>query len=366
MAMSLIDDAQARLGELFIIGFKGLELSDDTSAFLSQAKIGGVILFSANYDSPSQVAELSNQIQECRTELPLWISVDHEGGRVQRFRKPFCKIPDAQTIGALDSPKITFEIAEVMSKELKAVGVNLNFCPVADIMTNSKNPIIGPRAYGSTEERVTKMVTATVRGHLVHGVQPCVKHFPGHGDTSLDSHLALPRVETPLDVLHNREFKPFLKALKSRCSLVMTAHIVNPNLDPDYPATLSSKTLQDLFRKDLRFNFLLISDDMEMKAITDHYGAEVAPRMALTAGCDTLIYRSEEAARHAYASLKKALEEGTLAPEIVLQASERVRAVKRPALMPYEPASVTEAGQKVGTPEHQAIIQKVESGTKGR
>ncbi len=355
-----MDEARQRLGDLFITGFSGLELSDDTSAFLSQAKIGGVILFSQNYEKPSQVAELTNQIQECRTELPLWISVDHEGGKIQRFKKPFTRVTEAYLIGATDSPKLAFEVAEIMAKELKAVGINVNFSPIADIATNPKNPIIGPRAFGSTEELVSKMVTATVRGHLINGVQPCVKHFPGHGDTSSDSHLTLPKVDVPLETLQNRELKPFMKAFKSRCNLVMTAHILNPRLDPTYPATLSSKTIQELIKKPLRIPPLVVSDDMEMKAITDHYGAEDAPRLALNAGCDLLIYRTEEAARHAYESLLKALDAGTLVAETVIQASDRIRAVKTTALLPYSPAIVTDLGPKIGLPESQAIMQKIE------
>src|SRR5688500_16560618 len=134
--MAILDDARKQLGQLFIVGFTGLDLSNDTAAFLSQANIGGVILFAPNYETPGQVAELINQVQECRTDLPLWIGVDHEGGKVQRFRKGFTRVPDAATIGSTGSPKQIFEMAEMIAKELKAVGVNLNFAPVADINTN--------------------------------------------------------------------------------------------------------------------------------------------------------------------------------------------------------------------------------------
>ncbi len=357
--MTPTDSAIEQLGELFIMGFSGLELSDETSAFISQAGIGGVILFSANYENPAQVAELNNQIQECRRELPLWISVDHEGGKVQRFKKPFTKIPEASVIAATGSPKVAFDISELIAKELKAVGINLNFCPVADINTNPKNPIIGNRAFGTTEDEVSKMVTAIVRGHLTNGVQACVKHFPGHGDTTVDSHLALPKVNTPIETLRDREFRPFSKAFKSRCSMVMTAHILFPHLDPKYPATLSPTILKTFLRDELRYNRIVISDDLEMSAITDNFGAEEAPKLALEAGCDLLIYRSEAAARHAYISLKKALEEGRLNPEIVLTAAERSRTLKREVLMPYEAVRIAELGNKIGTPENAAVIQKI-------
>ncbi len=357
--MASIDDAKKALGQLFIVGFNGLELSNDTAAFLSQANIGGVILFAHNYETPAGVAELINQVQECRSELPFWVSVDHEGGKVQRFKKGFTLIPPAATVGATDSPKLAFELAEMMGKELKAVGVNLNFAPVADIQTNPNNPVIGSRAYGSTEDRVSKIVTGIVRGHMVAGVEPCVKHFPGHGDTSVDTHLALAKVDTPLEVLRDREFRPFLKSFKSRCSMVMTSHVVVTAIDKEFPATLSKKVLTDLLRKDLRYSRIIITDDMEMKAITDHFGAEEAPRLAIEAGCDLLVYRSEAGARHAYASVLKALEEGRLSPDIVLQAATRLKEHKREALGAYHAVNVTEVGQKVGIPEHQALVERV-------
>lgn len=202
---SNLEKAKNALGQLLITGFKGLELSDETSSFISQANIGGVILFAHNFESPAQVAELSNQIQEGRKDgLPLFISVDHEGAKVQRFKKGFTKIPEAGLIGAANSPKLTFEIAEMMARELKAVGMNVNFNPVADINTNPKNPVIGSRSFGEDEDVVSKMATAMVRGHLTQGILPVIKHFPGHGDTSTDSHFALPKVETTLETLRDR------------------------------------------------------------------------------------------------------------------------------------------------------------------
>jgi beta-N-acetylhexosaminidase len=359
MSLSSIDQARSVLGELFITGFSGLELTDETRQFISEKRIGGVILFAPNYESPAQMAELSNQIQECRKELPLWISVDQEGGRVQRFKKPFTRIPEAMAIGNTDSPKLTFEISEMIARELAAVGVNLNFCPVADIHTNPKNPVIGHRSYGTTEEQVSKMVTAVVRGHLVGGVQPCVKHFPGHGDTSTDSHFALPKLDFDLESLRQREMRPFSKAFKSRCNFVMTAHILMPKIDPEFPATLSPRFIREILRQELRYSKIVISDDMEMKAITDHYGVDDAPRLAIEAGCDLLIYRSEAGTRRALAALDQALATGRLDPQIVIEAAERSRSLKREVLLPYEPTPVAEVGKRIGLPEHQALVDRV-------
>jgi beta-N-acetylhexosaminidase len=354
--MSQISEAIESLGECLIVGFQGLDLSEETAAFFSQAKIGATILFSHNYESPAQVADLISQVQECKSEFPLWISVDQEGGKVQRFKKGFSRIPEAATIGAKNSPKLTFEIASIIASELAAVGVNLNFCPIADIATNPKNPVIGNRSFGRTAADVSKMVTAMVRGHLLNGVQPCLKHFPGHGDTNVDSHFALPRVDTPLEVLEEREFIPFQKGTKSHCSFIMSAHIVNPTLDPLVPATLSAPTLQGILRQKLRYQKIIVSDDMEMKAIAGHFGAEEAPRMALQAGCDMLIYRSETAGRIAYEALVRALEDGKLDPARVLEASSRSRSLKKEALKHYHPLPVAEVTKKLNLPEFQAIL----------
>ncbi len=350
--MSKIEQAKDALGELFIMGFSGKELGDDTAAFISQARIGGVILFSANYESPRQVTSLINQIQESRYgQLPLWITVDHEGGKVQRFKEGFTRLPEADVIAKKDSPKLLFELSEKVATELSAVGVNVNFAPVADINSNPKNPVIGTRAYGEDEDTVSKMVSAFVRGHLTGGVQPCVKHFPGHGDTTVDSHFALPKVEDSLESLRARELRPFSKAFKSGCRWVMTAHLMNPNLDPELPATLSSAILEDLLRDEMRYTGLIVSDDLEMKAITEHYGVDEAPRLAIEAGCDLLIYRSEAATRHAYAALVKALEEGRLMPERVLESAERSRELKKESHMPYAPKDPAAAAQKTGLAE---------------
>ncbi len=350
--MSKIDQAKEALGELFIMGFNGTELGDETATFISQANIGGVILFAPNYESPAQVTSLINQIQQCRTaELPLWVSVDHEGGKVQRFRQGFTRLPEAGAIAKKDSPKLLFELSERIAVELAAVGVNVNFAPVADINSNPKNPVIGMRAYGEDEDTVSKMVSAFVRGHLTAGVQPCVKHFPGHGDTTVDSHFALPKVTDTLESLRERELRPFAKAFKSGCRWVMTAHLMNQNLDPKFPATLSSAILEDLLRDEMRYTGLIVSDDLEMKAITDHYGAEEAPRMAIEAGCDLLIYRSEEATRHAHAALLKALDDGRLMPERVLESAERSRDLKRDSILPYDARVPATAQEKTGLAE---------------
>ncbi|MFN7685821.1 MAG: beta-N-acetylhexosaminidase [Oligoflexia bacterium] len=366
--MSSLQAAKQAVGELLMMGFsgnsKGLELDASTAAFIRDAQVGGVILFSHNYESPAQVAELINQVQSCRTQLPLWVSVDHEGGKVQRFKKPFTRIPEAALVAESGSPQLAFEIATLMARELKSVGINLNFSPIADINTNPKNPVIGRRSYGESEDQVSKFVSAIVRGHLTQRVQPCLKHFPGHGDTTVDSHYALPRVTTPIETLRNREFRPFQKGFKSGCNFVMTAHILFPHLDAQFPATLSKQILRPFLREELRYRQIIVSDDMEMQAITDHYGAEEAPRLAIEAGCDLLIYRSEAAARTAHSALVSALDSGKLDPELVLTAAERSRSLKKEVLLPYRDTIIADVMKGIATPEHAELMAKLEAGTK--
>lgn len=357
--MADIQKAKGLLGELFITGFPGKTINSETTRFWKDTNLGGTLIFAHNYESPEQVLNLCNQIQSHHKDLPLWISVDHEGGRVQRFKKGFTIIPRALAIAKTGSGELAYDISELAAKELKSVGVNINFTPVADVNTNPDNPIIGDRAYGDDAEIVSKFVSAVVRGHLAQGVQACVKHFPGHGDTALDSHLALPKVDTDLATLEKREFIPFSQGFKSNCQMVMTAHVLATELDAENPSTMSEYTLQEILRRRLKFDGLIISDDLEMKAITDHFGEEEAPRLAIEAGCDLLIYRSEPATRKAYEALVHALEKGTLSAEKVIIAAQRSKKLKQQVLMPYADARWDMARSIVGCEAHRKIVEKV-------
>ena len=362
MTSTLKQQARAAIGELLFTGFKGPELPESTRTFLKDDGIGGIILFGQNYEGTGQVAELVNQAQEARAEsLPLWVSVDHEGGRVQRFKKPFTKIPEAADIAAKDSPKLAFEIARLIGRELRAVGVNLDFAPVADINTNPSNPVIGRRSFGHDEDTVSRFVTSFVRGLLLEGVQPCIKHFPGHGDTHVDSHYALPAIDTDLETMRNREWRPFTKAMRSGCNFTMSAHIVCRKIDPTVPATLSRQIMTDLLRGELRYTGIIVSDDMEMKAIADHFGAADAPVRAINAGCDLVIYRSEEAARAGFEGLVKGLESGALPAERVMESVTRLRNLKREALPEWKPIVIPELANLIGTAEGAALVAQISS-----
>lgn len=354
------------LGQSFLIGFAGLDLPPSVAKLIKENSIGGVTLFANNFESTAQVAELVNAIQDAGRQsalgrsLPMFIAVDHEGGKVQRFKKQFTHFPEARFLGDKDSPKLSYEVAAAQARELKAVGVNTTYAPVADINTNPKNPVIGRRSFGENEEIVSKMVSAQVRGYLTEGVQPVVKHFPGHGDTSQDSHLHLPKVNTDGATLRDRELKPFQKAFKSRCELVMTAHIIVESIDPGVPATLSKKILQDILRGELRYKGLILSDDMEMKAMTDHFGAVEAPLKALEAGCDLLLYHTEPAETAAFEGLltKLTAPEGKTARAMLESSFARIQDYKRRHFLPYNPIKIGELeSSPIGSKEHAELLK---------
>lgn len=336
------------IGQLVLTGISGLALNDQEKDFLKNENIGGVILFDRNYESPAQLAELISSIQTLRDEYPLFISVDHEGGRVQRFKKQFTHFPSMFDIGRLDSPKTIFEVYEIMALELAAVGINLSYAPVCDIWTEPANKVIGDRAFGTTEESVSKLITGAIRGLQVNKVIACAKHFPGHGATTKDSHFDLPIVKTSLDVLQTREFLPFSKAIKSRVEMVMMAHLVVDAIDPEKPTTLSSKAYK-ILRDELKFQKVIITDDMQMKAISDHFGVELAAVSALSSGADLILYRDMENAAKALAAIHDAVKHKKLKTEEINQKVERVTALKKEYLSGYNPVYIPQIKEKFGT-----------------
>jgi beta-N-acetylhexosaminidase len=353
---------EAKLAQMFFVGVSGSELSISSDEFLTEYQPGGVIYFQHNYESPALLAEMSDTIQNTRDKtanLPLFIGVDHEGGRVQRFKKPFTHFPEPVELGEIDSPKLAFLVAEVMAKELRAVGVNLNFHPLCDIHTRANNPVIGKRAFGSDVEIVSKMASAVVRGFVASRFLGCAKHFPGHGDTTVDSHVDLPKLNTPWEKLKERELKPFMRVIRSRVDMIMTAHILNTAIDPVYPATLSYTTITNLLRKDLRYSKLVVTDDMTMDAVDKHFGDDRI-MLAINAGCDMLIYKNEERGRQAMDLAFKFLASGRIQPEQVEAAYERIKEVKERVLSPYRPPVMEDLSKIIGCAAHIEVLKMVE------
>ena len=349
------------VGQLFIIGFEGKHPTKEVADFIKNNNIGGICYFGHNIESPEQLANLTNEIQNLTPNIPQFVTIDQEGGIVSRLGPPFCEIPAAAHLEKF-SPKDVFEIAQVMAYEMKAVGINWDFAPVCDINTNPTNPIIGKynRSYSTDIETVEKLASATVRGLQKGGVIACAKHFPGHGDTSSDSHFTLPVIEHSLERLNEVELKPFKKVIKSGVDSVMTAHVLYTSIDDAYPATLSKTVINDLLRKECRFNGVLISDDMQMKGITEHYPVDQAVTLAVKAGVDQLLYcMNFDVQQRAFEALVKAVMDKDISLSRVEEAIKRSHQLKKKYIgEKFQPLNPLKAKEVVGCEKHQSIVNK--------
>jgi beta-N-acetylhexosaminidase len=353
--------SREKIGQLFMVGFLGTSVSPDVASFIKEYKPGGVILFSRNLESVEQMVDLTNSLQACSPHSPLLISIDQEGGRVSRLPKSFTIFPPCDLIGRCNSTELAYAAAATIAKELRAVGVNMNMAPVLDVNSNPDNPVIGDRAFGTTPEVVWKLGLATAAGLQDNKVVACGKHFPGHGDTSVDSHKELPVVEASRERLEAIEFPPFRRAAAQSVASMMTAHVVYRALDPELPATLSSAIISKFLRQELQYDGVVLTDDLEMRAIIDHYGIEDAAVRAMLAGCDVLLIckdRDREIA--AFKAVEKAIEARTIPPERVDLSVARITRLKDRFVTPYKPVIVSEAKLVAGCRTHQALLRSIE------
>jgi len=357
-----------KIGQLLIIGLRGKTLTQDEAEFIVKNNIGGVILFSRNVESPEQVHALTSSIQalrhKTRDKLPLFIAIDMEGGRVARLKSPFTIWPAIGHIGKIDSTSVAFKFAISMGMELRAVGINLDFAPSVDVLTNMANVLIGDRSLGQDPEQVAKLGSAMVRGYIKGGVIPCAKHFPGHGNTIVDSHEDLPVEEVDAERLRQVELVPFKKVFRARLDMVMTAHIKFPKIDPEWPVTLSTKFLQDMLRGELRYRNLIISDDLDMKALANFYPTDQIPVRALQAGCDILLYCNNfDHPQVALDAIVKALKEQKLTAQQIDESYNRVVSLKKESLSQPDPMPFEDAVKWVGHEEHKRLAAAIQSGS---
>lgn len=347
-----------QLGQLVFTGLSGLTLTDEEKKFIEKEDIGGVILFSKNYESPAQLAELVNSIQVLRKEYPLFICTDHEGGRVIRFKTQFTQFPPMLDIAKLDSPKLVFEVATIMAEELLACGINLNLAPVCDIWNNDQNKVIWDRAFGKDHETVSKFISSMIRGFETNHLMSCAKHFPGHGNTLKDSHYDLPIVKKPLEEIRQEELQPFIKAVKARVDMIMMAHIIVEDIDPDLPCSLSPKA-HELLRKELKYKGLILSDDMQMGAITAHRGTGEAAMMAIKAGSDLVEYRDMPEAVLGLEGLKKAQKDKTIKAAEFADRLTRISEAKKAYFTEYKPIYVPDLEKKFNRKKNQLFLEEL-------
>lgn len=334
-----MDDQALRrmIGRVLMVGVPGPELDETTRSTLTRLHAGGVILFRRNVGDPGRLATLCRELHELPAH-PL-IGIDHEGGRVLRVGPPFTAFPPMALVGATDDGELARSVGRAMATELATVGIDLNFAPVLDVNSNPANPVIGDRAFSDDPDVVARMGIALMHGLQEGGVLACGKHFPGHGATDRDSHRELPVVRRDRSTLERVELLPFRAAIAAGIPLLMSAHVLYPALDPERPATLSPKILQGLLRTQMGFHGVVVSDDLEMRAISDRHDAGEAAVQTLAAGADLLLVCSDLGkAELAAAAIERAVVDGQLARSVLAAAADRVGALHKPATRGIPPA----------------------------
>jgi beta-N-acetylhexosaminidase len=339
-------ELKEQIGQMLMIGFRGTEITENS--YIVQAmenlNIGGVILF--DYDVPSKSfprnitnpKQTKNLIADLKkfSGTPLFVAIDAEGGKVNRLKEKygFIAIPSHHKLGAQNNPEETKKISAALARQLADLGFNVNFAPVVDVNINPDNPIIGGigRTFSNEPNKVVEQALAFIEGHSEPGIITCLKHFPGHGSSRDDSHLGMVDVT---NTYQNKELIPFEKIIEQeKACMVMTAHIINKNIDSEYPATLSPLFIQSILREKLGFNGIVVSDDMQMGAITEHYGFDEAIIRAINAGCDLLIISNngkiydEQAPEQARDIIFNAVKQGKISREQITQSYLRIITLK--------------------------------------
>ena len=347
-------------GQLFVVDFSSPQPDEEIERLVRDG-VGGVILFEKNIVDPPQVARLTNAVQHLAASAhvpPLLVAVDQEGGPVIQVRGT--EFPSAMAFGAAGDESLVAAAAGVTARELRAVGIHMNYAPVLDVNNNPANPVIGVRSFGEDPVRVARLGSRAIAAMQAEGVLATAKHFPGHGDTSLDSHLTLPTVTHPRSRLDAVELLPFREAVRAGVGAVMTAHVVYPALDPDVPATLSPAII-GLLRRTLGFAGLVVTDSMRMRAVADRYTPGAAAVAAVRAGVDVVLACGPvETQLEALDAVRSAVRDGSLPEARVRESARRVLAAKR-RLGLFERADVsdTEAARAVGSREHLALAERV-------
>ncbi len=357
-ALDLDEARRPAAGDLLIVGLPGPDLDAEAAALLRDVEPLGVILFRRNITSTGQLRRLISRLREGRPSL--LVAIDHEGGRVHRMPPDFTHFPPSLVMARNGDPGLLKEVARAHAAELREAGFNLTFSPVLDVHTNPANPIIGDRAFGTTPEEVIHNALPYMQGLSEGGILSCGKHFPGHGDTAVDSHLSLPVLAADthdLRRLRDLEFKPFARAIAQGLPMIMTAHVVVEALDPSAPATLSPRVIDDCLRRELGFDGFVVSDDLEMKAVADHYSVGRAAVLSILAGCDAcLVCATPRLIREAHSALAGGILSGEISVATMTAiARRREKLLTRGRRL----ARVPVASGTIGAPAHLALSSRL-------
>ncbi len=351
-----------RVGQRFIVGFQGLTAPDHILEWLAQGRIGGVILFARNVESPTQLAALTRSLHGA-SSTPILIAIDQEGGMVARMREKqgFTESSGAMALAASQDKLIwTEKISRLLADEMRAVGINWTFAPVVDLSYNAQNPTVGTRSYGRDPQQVGQLAAQATRGFQAGGVVACAKHFPGLGNTNIDSHLDLPTLDTPLETLIADDLEPYRHVVDAGLASIMTTHTVFSNLDADYPATLSPTIIQDLLRDELGFEGVVATDCLEMHAITKHYGEGESSVLGILAGVDAILVSHTRSHQEvAFQAVDEAVANGRISEENLEAGYQRIQTLKAQYAIDATQIDPTQAG----TPEHRALaIESAKAG----
>ncbi len=344
---------EEQVGRMMMVGFAGLRPPPHILDWLAGGRIGGVYLFARNVQSAAQAQQL---VAECRAAapFPILVGIDQEGGIVARLRAGFSESPGNMALGAAQDPQLAEEVAAMLGRELAALGINWNFAPVADIAHQRDNPSVSTRSVGRDSQLVSDIVAAQVRGFQRSGVAATVKHFPGLGNTVIDTHVGLARVRGSLDYLYEEDLLPFRSCIAADVACVMLTHVIYDELDADCPATLSRRIVTDLLRGELGFTGAVSTDCMEMNAITDQFGAGEAAVRCVLAGVDLPLYSHTRARQEAaYAAVLAAAQSGRISQARLDESLARIAFMKQRFRLEAAPAL-----NVVDCPAHRAIAKR--------
>jgi beta-N-acetylhexosaminidase len=349
-----------RIGQLFVVGILGERATNDERLYLEEYGFGGFVLFKRNCVEAGQIVSLCRDLWEMADEVPPFIAIDQEGGRVHRLPPPFTHFPPAARVGSTHASFLAYRAGQAVGAELALVGINLNFAPVLDVNSNPNCPIIGDRAFAADPAAVTNLSSRWAEGLRDAGIIPCGKHFPGHGATDKDSHFDLPIVGKPLESLRATELVPFAAACQHGIEALMTAHVLYPALDSQWPATLSKKIIGDLLRRQFGHRGVVFSDDLEMHAISHRYSVEESALRSILAGVDALLFCHDlTKAVEACEFLCAEAAEDAVLRERIHESYGRITSLKRRFLKSFTGLSEQEIQERLARLDHARIVAQI-------
>ncbi|WP_088041811.1 beta-N-acetylhexosaminidase [Bacillus sp. EAC] len=321
-----------KIGQMILSGFYGPTYSGDLKNLIQQYKIGGFIFYSENLKDKNQTVKLINSMKSANgsNSLPILFGVDQEGGRISRLPEKLGNIPTNEQIGKRNNSNFSYEIGQILGEQLKIFGFNTDFAPVLDINSNPNNPVIGDRSFGNNASIVSKLGIKTMEGIQSERIIPVVKHFPGHGDTGVDSHLDLPVVNKTYNDLKHLELIPFENAIQQKADAVMIAHILLPKIDSKFPSSMSKNVITNILRNDLHYSGVVMTDDMTMAAIEKHYDLPNAAVKSIQAGSDIIMVAHDpNKVRAVFKAIQAAVQNGKISEDRINQSVKRIILLKQ-------------------------------------